>query len=119
MSSQHYQMYPTGRLGWRKDKYDSRDYLHKLVPLIPDEVILSNLLTEVRNQGNVGSCVGFGLGVNINSVLKSQTYYIEWQSPTWIYNGARFIEGTLSEDVGCSPRDALQWLLMHGCLLER
>jgi hypothetical protein len=66
----------------------------------------------------VGSCVGFGIGGNITSLAKRTGTYTEWFSPEWIYNGARFIEGDLSDDAGCMPVDAFQWLLKNGCLLE-
>jgi len=105
--------------GWQKDKYDGRDYLHRMrVGTVPDSVVLRDLLTDVRNQGNVGSCVGFGVGVNLNSVKKALNIFVEWHSPTWLYNGARFIEGTLTQDVGCYPRDALDWVVEKGMLLE-
>jgi len=108
------------KLGWHKDKYDVRDYLHKMkVVKIPTNVMLTEQLTLIRDQGNVGSCVGFGVGININSVWKKLGVYTEWESPTWIYNGARYIEGTLSQDIGCYPKDALDWLLNNGTLLEQ
>ena len=108
--------------GWKKDKFDKRDYLHKprLAAFeIPNHVDLTELLPEVRNQGAVGSCVGFGIGANLVAHAKRLGVYTEWFSPTWIYNGARFLEGTLSEDAGCWPRDALKWLRDKGCLLEQ
>lgn len=106
--------------GWKKDRYDRRDYLYKAtLKEIPPSVILVNYLPDVRDQGKVGSCVGFGIGANLVARAKRLNTYTEWFSPTWIYNGARFIEGTLSQDVGCYPRDALHWLYMKGCLLER
>jgi hypothetical protein len=108
------------QMGWIKDKWDYRDYLYKIpvaVPL-PDKVDLSQYLPTVRNQGNVGSCVGFGIGANLVSVVKKQNAYQEWYSPTWIYNGARALEGGIANDTGCSPRDACDWLLKNGCLLE-
>lgn len=105
-------------LGWRKDKYDGRDYLHRRLAVIPDSVDLSPYLPEVRDQGQVGSCVGFGIGGNITATAKQQGVYSEWFSPTWIYNGARFIEGTLNEDAGAYPRDGFEWLISKGGLLE-
>jgi len=105
--------------GWLKDRYDKRDYLHKkIVVRLPERFSLSQYLTEVRDQGQVGSCVGFGIGINLNAVKKALGIYKEWASPTWIYNGARYIEGTLIADVGCQPRDALDWILGNGILLE-
>lgn len=105
--------------GWRKDPYDKRDLLHELVPVVPDETDLAPLLTKVRHQGSNLSCVGFGIGINLNSIAKRQGAYEDWHSPWWIYNGARFIEGTLAQNVAAFPRDALQWILENGCLLEQ
>jgi hypothetical protein len=79
---------------------------------------MSALLTPVRNQGNVGSCVGHGLGINGNSIMKEQNFFVEWFSPTWIYNGARYKDGNLSQDVGTMPRTALEWIVEMGLLLE-
>lgn len=108
------------RLGWRKDKYDSRDYLYvKLPPVkIPDAYSLIEYVPEVRDQGQVGSCVGFGIGGNLTGWANKLGVFTSWFSPTWIYNGARYIEGTLTEDAGAYPRDALEWLVDKGCLLE-
>jgi len=107
------------KLGWKKDVHDPKDFIHKMkVVPIPERVVLDKFLPEVRNQGSVGSCVGFGIGANLTARAKMRGDFIEWFSPTWIYNGARYIEGTLTEDDGCYPRDALDWLLEQGCLLE-
>jgi len=62
--------------------------------------------------------VAFGIGANLVARDKRWNTYVEYYSPSWIYNGARFIEGTLTQDVGCYPRDALHWLYEKGCLLE-
>jgi len=105
--------------GWLKDKFDKRDYLFRAtLKEIPPVLLLTDYLPTVRNQGNVGSCVGFGIGANLVARAIRLADYTEWFSPAWIYNGARFIEGTLSQDVGCYPRDALHWLYEKGCLLE-
>jgi C1A family cysteine protease len=106
------------KLGWKKDKYDKRDYMLKAVGAVPDVVILNEFLPDVRDQGNVGSCVGFGVGANLVGAAKRTGTYTEWFSPTWIYNGARFIDGSLPYDDGCYPRDAMDWIRDNGCLLE-
>jgi len=107
------------QFGWQKDKYDKRDYLLKRrITPIPDKFSLSQYLTEIRDQGNVGSCVGHGIGINLNSVKMALDIFDEWCSPTFIYNGARFLEGTLPLDIGCQPRDALDWTSEYGILLE-
>lgn len=107
------------QFGWVKDKYSPKDYLYRLpVRALPEKVDLSKYLPPIRNQGNVSSCVGFGIGGNLVSILKMQNAYSEWFSPTWIYNWARAMEGTLTQDIGCLPRDACDALLKYGCLLE-
>ncbi len=104
--------------GWVKDKWDGRDYLFKpKLVTVPDIVDLSEFLPEVRDQGSSGSCVGFGVGINLTAWAKKLKVFQEWFSPRWIYNGARFIEGALDEE-GCYPRDAFEWLRKKGCLLE-
>jgi hypothetical protein len=62
--------------------------------------------------------VGFGVGINLNSVKKKLGIFEEWCSPTYIYNGARYIEGMLPFDAGCYPKDALDWTLDYGILDE-
>lgn len=112
---------PTPSLGWRKDQYDKRDWLHKTKPLaaLPERILLDEYIYDVRNQGNVSSCVGFSFAGVLNTWAKKLKVYKEWFSPTWIYNGARYIEGTLLFDVGCYPRNAAKWLKDKGGLLER
>ena len=112
--------------GWKKDKYKPQlTHNHFLVSIgydfskpLPDHVDLGYLMPEVRDQGNLGACTGFGIGVNVTARAKEQGVYIEWFSPTWIYNGERFIEGTLTEDAGAGPSDGWDWLTEKGCLLE-
>jgi hypothetical protein len=109
------------RRGWKKDTFDKRDYLFRAKPWValPNSVPENAAyLPAIRDQGNVGSCVGFGIGANLVARDKLLARYLDWYSPTWIYNGARYIEGTLMFDLGCYPRDALHWLYMKGCLLE-
>ena len=117
--------------GWKKDKYDPRDLIYKTVrpESLPPVIDLSRYLPRdqsgkvlVRNQGAVGSCTGHGIGVNLCAqavklgIWPEQAF--EWFSPTWIYNGARFLEGTLAQDAGAYPKDCLDWLLKNGTLLD-
>lgn len=107
--------------GWKKDKYDHRDYLFKpKIIKIPDKVDLSQFLPVVRYQ-EANDCVGFGIGCNITSwatKLGVALPEIQYFSPTDIYKGALFIEGS-NMDEGCWPRDALEWLRKKGCLPEK
>jgi C1A family cysteine protease len=105
--------------GWKKDVRDERDALRgKVVVKLPSMVDLSAFLPSVRDQGNIGSCTGFGIGGNLTGCAKQQNAGVDWFSPTWIYNGARLIEGTLPYDEGAYPRDCLEFLRSNGCLLE-
>ena len=105
--------------GWKKDKFDSRDYLHEMSLIqLPTSIDLSAFMPNVRMQGDVGACVGFGVAANLGCLARKNNFYTEWFSPTWIYNGARYIEGDLREDNGCYARDALSWLKNKGALLE-
>ena len=108
------------KLGWVKDHRDERDYLYptRKVAFLPDEVDLSSNLMSIRDQNGLGECVGFGIMGNVTSTAKQLGAYTEWFSPDWAYAGARMIEGTLDEDSGAYPRDALDFLLKNGCLLE-
>jgi hypothetical protein len=107
------------KLAWKKDKYDSRDFIHKpgedrILPLFS----LVQYCPDVRDQGDVGSCTGFGIGGILTGVAKQLNVFKEWFSPEWIYNGARYIEGTLTQDAGAEPGDCMSWLKSKGCLLE-
>lgn len=105
--------------GWQKDAYDPRDFLVKAtLKDIPDAYAMPSWLPTVRNQGDVGSCYGFALAANLAGRENRWGSFVEPYSPTWIYNGARFLAGTLMFDVGTRPRDALHWCYTKGCLLE-
>jgi hypothetical protein len=108
------------RLGWHKDPADFRDFKPALaaVETIPRRHIWDKFVVPVEEQKG-SSCVGFGIGGNLS------TYAFRYGVPvpgttrfseTDIYNGARFIEGNLSRDDGCYPRDAFKWLQQKSCL---
>lgn len=106
--------------GWIKDKRDERDFLIRAVKpeLIPDKIDLSEHLPTVRNQGNQGSCVGYGIGGIVTGKAIQVKVFKEWFSPRWIYYGGRFLGGYVHEDCGTEPRLALDWLIKYGCALE-
>jgi hypothetical protein len=107
------------KFAWKKDPRDERDYLRgKAVFYLPNRVDLSDILPSVRDQGNLGSCTGFGIGGNLTGCALQQEAIDEWFSPTWIYNGARLLEDSLPYDDGAYPRDCLEFIREHGCLLE-
>jgi len=109
----------TKSFGWKKDKFDERDYIFKpKVVKLPDKVSLEGWCPSVRDQGRLGSCTGFGIGGNLTALAKQQSAYTEWFSPTWVYNGGRLYGNTLNWDSGAYPRDCLEFLVDNGSLLE-
>lgn len=107
--------------GWRKDKFDPTEPIHKMrfAPhLVPPAVSWEKYAAVVRDQGAAGSCTGFGIGGVITTLKNKLGLGPEWFSPEWIYNGERYIEGTLPEDAGAEPGDGFDWLKKMGCLLE-
>lgn len=111
---------PAGRrLGWRKDKFDGRDYLHaRRAAKVPDEATLVQFCPEAIDQGDNGACVGAAFDGLLCLLARQLAVYCERYSIWWIYNGARFIEGSLAEDAGAYPRDACEWLRAKGSLLS-
>lgn len=108
------------RFGWHKDKFnpEAKYFRPKIMRTVPDLVNYQDKCPDVRDQGNVGSCTGFGIGGMAWAVAKINNFAGEIYSPTWLYNGARFIEGTLDQDVGAYPEDVLKWALTNGLLFE-
>ena len=107
--------------GWRKDKYNPLAKLHApTVPVkeTPSYFSMEAYLPYVRNQGSSSSCVGHGVGGTLGTVSKQLSCFKEWDSPLWIYNGARYMEGWLAQDCGCYPEDALKWVTDMGRLVE-
>ena len=106
--------------GWFKDKYNPQAVYHcpKAVKL-PAVVDLSQYCPPVRDQGQVGACTGFGIGGMAYTVAKQGGFAPdEWYSPNWLYNGARYLEGTLTSDAGAAPEDVFRWAIMSGLLVE-
>jgi len=106
--------------GWIKDPRDPRDFIYKAVTprrAIPDVVDLSKFLPNIRNQGNEGACVGFGIAINLTATAIQQGADPEWFGPRWIYNLAREIEHRLDQE-GAYPRDACDGILKYGSLKE-
>ena len=105
--------------GWQKDKYNPKAvYYRPKAVRLPPIIDLSNFCPPVRDQNGVGACVGFGIGGMAYTVAKAGKFAVDIYSPTWLYNGARFIEGTLAQDVGAAPQDAFDWATANGLLYE-
>jgi hypothetical protein len=107
------------KFGWIKDKYNPKAvYRAPKAVKIADAVNWLSLCPDVRDQGKEGSCTGFGISALAYTVAKAGNFQTSIYSPQWLYNGARFIEGTLAQDVGASPEDVFAWALQNGLLFE-
>jgi len=105
--------------GWIKDKNNPHAVLHRPKALhLPDVINMIASCPKVRDQGQVGSCTGHGIGGIMSGTLIQLNAFTEWESVNWIYNGARFLEGTLNQDAGAMPDDCFTWLTNNGSLLE-
>ncbi len=108
------------KFGWVKDVYDPAAVYHRPKAVqIPLAVNYLNLCHPVRDQGSVGSCSGFGIGGMAYTVAKAGGFAIDLYSPTWLYNGARYMIGELAEDAGAAPEDVFSWIFYNGLLHEK
>lgn len=108
--------------GWKKDKYNPEAELHKTVSVakLPPVVDMSAYLPSVRDQGGQSSCVGHGIAGIVTATFIQQfgIHAYEWFSPQWVWNGARYIEGTLAQNDGVQPTDGFSWITKQGNLQE-
>jgi hypothetical protein len=107
--------------GARKDLYDGRDYPHVPVispPALPPAMDMSDLYAPTMYQDSVNGCQGFAWDMNLCMWAKKLGVYRQPFSPMWLWNGARFEEGTLNQNVGVYTRDVMKWLLLKGTLLN-
>lgn len=107
---------PLRKLGWLKDPFDKRDYSFRNfrpVKALPNSYDMSEFMLPVRDQGNVGSCVGFATA-NMKDYQESQQYKTHFlSSPRFIYYEGRLLEGRIGEE-GMFIRDALRVLVKRG-----
>ena len=112
--------------GCKPDKKDERDFrlAKPTVATLPPSVDLRNLASPVYDQGDLGSCTGWGITslrefLENKSPLKLFFKLIKKKfvhlSPLWLYYNERVLEGTVSEDDGAEIRDGLKVLAKQGC----
>jgi C1A family cysteine protease len=108
--------------GYKKDRFDTRDYRYqiRLHPMArPPAVDLRPSTSSVRDQGNLGSCVGFAAATGMREFLENTAKQsLTVMSPLFLYYQCRVIEGTVGEDVGAEPRDVMKVLVGQGCAPE-
>jgi len=114
------------RYGLIPDKPDVRDYLfHQHLDRISDadlpaSVSLLQYTPSVMDQGEIGCCTGCGTSRALKTLLNIQKYPKPFQpSALYIYEKARFIEGTpVTDDSGAEIRDVFKALNQYGVCPE-
>jgi C1A family cysteine protease len=105
------------KYGWIPDLPDKRDLYYKLrVVKLPKEVDLRP--TKIYDQGQLGSCVGHGVGELDKFVTEKQKKQSFDPSRLFIYYEARRLEGTVKQDAGAVIRDAMKVINKKGVCLE-
>lgn len=119
-----FRLRPRPHHGWKKDPWKPEPEHEIRISLLrlPNRGSgnLVQYLPQIRDQGGISSCVGFGIGGNLAATAKMLGVYdaiTKYISPWDIYKGALFIEG-VNVDQGCYPRDAIDWLEQKACLPE-
>lgn len=99
------------QLGWIHDIPDIRDFPFQAsranpLPLIAD---LRPWMSPVRDQGMLGSCVGFGVAAGIEYLRRrDEDLFSTTYSPLFLYYQARLLEGWESADTGAYIRDGVK-----------
>ena len=104
-------------------KPDARDYRFTSTRLgiapLPPVIDLRAHCSPVRDQGQLGSCTGFGLIVGMREFLELRSVKkLTKLSPMFEYYQERVIEGTVNQDAGAEPRDGLKALVSIGVCPE-
>jgi len=122
----------TRKFGWKRDSDDTRDWKfkallkHIALDEIPASVDLTDNMTPVENQQDIGSCTA-------NAAVGAMEY-LEWKrtqkrfwcfkqyrdlSRLFVYYNTRLLEGTVDVDAGASIRNTVKALAKHGVCDER
>jgi len=108
------------RYGWHPSLPDQRDLRLSLgaEPAPPPAVNLRHLNGPVRNQGNLGSCTGFGATNAYRATSAANGKYPNPMSALFAYYNARWYEGTTGYDSGATVRDVVKGIAKFGVPLE-
>jgi len=107
-----------GGMGWLVDRPD-----HDFLYAAPYAVMRAGLppATDLRpqsppiwDQGQLGSCVGQGVGYAVHFDWKRQNLPDVTPSRLFIYYNARVMEHTTSIDAGCTIRDGIKVIAKFG-----
>ena len=108
--------------GWFPDVPDQRDFLYRVIKpkaRVKKEVDLSNVCSNVENQGRLGSCTAQALAGNLEFLdNKLDGKYVD-VSRLFIYYNERELADTIDYDSGASLRDGIKTLKNDGACNEK
>jgi C1A family cysteine protease len=109
--------------GMIPSREDSRDrHLYEALPprlLLPPEVDLRPQCSPVRDQGDLGACTAFAIGVGLREFLENKiSEPFVPLSPLDLYYEERVREHSVNQDSGAQPRDGLKVLQKLGICPE-
>lgn len=109
--------------GWKQSKPDIRDFKLKTVnpavyKSLPKSVDLRNIVPEVLDQGELGSCTAHALTMAHRIARIKQGLPDMELSRLFVYYNERLIEGTINEDAGAEIRDGAKVLGTYGVPIE-
>ena len=103
--------------GWIKDPFNVNAVYHQpVVRVLPPSTNNRIYFPKVQDQDGVGCCGGFSWAEHINAVCKQIGQPVDRFSENWVYNGARYIQGTLNQDSGLTNDNAILWMYRNGFL---
>jgi C1A family cysteine protease len=109
--------------GWKPDTPDYRDHYLSTLIKAPKRItgpvaLKAEFLPPVRDQGQLGSCTGFGATGALMYKLRERKREVQL-SALYAYYQARVVEGSVAEDAGAEIRDVIKQAAKVGVALEK
>lgn len=109
------------KFGWKPDVPDFRDYDYKSMRMkleapskLPKLIDLRSNLSEVYDQGELGSCTGNAIAAALEFDRNKQKLERFTPSRLFIYYNERVREGTVNEDAGAFIRTGIKSVANDG-----
>lgn len=109
------------KYGWKPDKPDIHDKSWKPTAIKlpkPRFFLDPRFIPSRTDQGNLGSCTGWGVRGPISYVRCRKGETFMELSPLFAYYNGRVIENTIHEDAGCEIRDVIKGVHRLGIASE-
>ena len=109
--------------GWRKAAPDHRDYryeekLRGVTPPLPPTSDLRNLISQVKDQGQLGACTAHGTTSAFEALQVKRTGSCVLGSRLQVYEDTRILEGDYPGDNGGTIRGAVKSTAQYGVAPE-